>query len=140
MKAFSRSLSSRSLTKCSAPATPLLSVRPTSTTTTTTTALTVTSHSRLVQQLSTMPPRPRRKPAYKGAHPYGNRPKASDATTPAAQPSRPTPVDAPAGAETIDVKHLYSTAAGDMQPEPYSSMQGKLDPALLQGLDKMGFE
>ncbi|KAI1522687.1 SrmB Superfamily II DNA and RNA helicase [Pyrenophora tritici-repentis] len=40
----------------------------------------------------------------------------------------------------VDVRQMYSTAAGDAQPKPFSELKDKLNKGLLDGLDKMGFE
>ncbi|CAN9100630.1 unnamed protein product [Alternaria alternata] len=57
------------------------------------------------------------------------------------QPKRPRVEDSQAKAETgVDVRQMYSTAAGDAAPKPFSDLKNKLNPALLNGLDKMGFE
>ena len=57
------------------------------------------------------------------------------------QPKRPRVEDAQPKPETgVDVRQMYSTAAGDAAPKPFSDLKNKLHPALLNGLDKMGFE
>ncbi|KAF2031361.1 ATP-dependent RNA helicase MSS116, mitochondrial [Setomelanomma holmii] len=64
-------------------------------------------------------------------------------TTPiiAQLPKRPRVEDAAAKVEgTVDVKQMYSTSAGDASAKPFSELSGVLDKALLDGLDKMGFE
>lgn len=54
---------------------------------------------------------------------------------------RPNAVDLqPSPAEHVDVKNMYSTAAGEMAPKPFSDLKDKLNKGLLDGLDKMGFE
>lgn len=101
-----------------------------------------------------MPPPPKRK----WRKPQGDRlngaasvSSPSTPTTPrstiAQQPKRPKVEDAVGKGEgtvgaigTVDVKQMYSTAAGDAQAKPFSALSGTLDKALLAGLDKMGFE
>jgi hypothetical protein len=57
------------------------------------------------------------------------------------QPKRPRVEDTQPKSETgVDVRQMYSTAAGDAAPKPFSDLKNKLHPALLNGLDKMGFE
>jgi ATP-dependent RNA helicase MSS116 len=41
---------------------------------------------------------------------------------------------------SVAVKQMYSTAAGDAAPKPFSDLKDKLHPGLLLGLEKMGFE
>jgi ATP-dependent RNA helicase MSS116 len=96
-----------------------------------------------------MPPPPKRK----WRRPQGDRVNgaASGSSTPttprstvAQQPKRPKVDDAIAPGEgaigIVNVKQMYSTAAGDAQAKPFSALSGTLDKALLDGLDKMGFE
>jgi hypothetical protein len=81
-----------------------------------------------------------------GHHPYRNRgpPKPAggqnDMSTVAAPP-RPIvdPAAAPARMDAAEIKRLYSTSAG-AEPQTFGSLGNKLDPTLLQALDKMGFE
>jgi hypothetical protein len=62
-------------------------------------------------------------------------------STMAQQPKRPRVEDTQPKSETgVNVRQMYSTAAGDAAPKPFSDLKNKLHPALLQGLDKMGFE
>jgi ATP-dependent RNA helicase MSS116 len=56
------------------------------------------------------------------------------------QPKRPKVEDAQQKVDTVDVRQMYSTSAGDAAPKPFSDLKNKLHPALLEGLDKMGFE
>lgn len=89
-----------------------------------------------------MPPPPKRKwnrPRPAGAAP-GN---AASPHSTATLPKRPRTEEAsnqaaPSG--PVDVKAMYSTSAGSGEAKPYSDMAGTLDPALLNGLDKMGFQ
>ncbi|EMD67549.1 hypothetical protein COCSADRAFT_82392 [Bipolaris sorokiniana ND90Pr] len=41
---------------------------------------------------------------------------------------------------SVDVRQMYSTAAGDAAPKPFSELKDRLHPGLLDGLDKMGFQ
>jgi hypothetical protein len=116
--------------------TPRRSIRP---------ALTFIHHYSIT---TTMPPPPKRK----WHRPRGDR--ANGAATPstpgtsttprtavAQQPKRPKVEDAMQKPEgTVDVKQMYSTSAGGATAKPFSELSGKLDKALLDGLDKMGFE
>jgi hypothetical protein len=142
MKFVSRSLSLRSL------ACPRLVLRlPVSTNTTssifTPLTLTLTHH---YSTPSTMPPPP--PPKRKWNRPRNNGPANGSApgtpTTPLTaitqQPKRPRVEDAAPKPEGIDVKQMYSTSAGDASAKPFSTLSGKLDKSLLDGLDKMGFE
>jgi ATP-dependent RNA helicase MSS116 len=64
-------------------------------------------------------------------------------STMAQQPKRPREQAAPAAEGTIgvmNVKQMYSTSAGGGEAKPFSTLSGKLDKALLDGMDKMGFE
>ncbi|EDU40617.1 DEAD/DEAH box helicase [Pyrenophora tritici-repentis] len=62
-------------------------------------------------------------------------------STIAQQPKRPKMEDAqPKPEGGVDVRQMYSTAAGDAQPKPFSELKDKLNKGLLDGLDKMGFE
>lgn len=92
-----------------------------------------------------MPPPPKRKwPRSRG----GNRANAADraerstgGTGLTQQMKRPKVEDAQStGVNTINVKELYSTAAGDAAPAPFSDLKGKIDQGLLNGIEKMGFE
>lgn len=98
-----------------------------------------------------MPPPPKRK----WHRPRGDRPNVaangsatgSNSTqtgprpTIAQQPKRPKVEDTPPnGAGSVDVRQMYSTSAGDAEAKPFSALSGTLDKALLNGLDKMGFE
>lgn len=59
----------------------------------------------------------------------------------AQQPKRPKVEDGtPKPEGTVDVKQMYSTSAGGEAAKPFSALSGRLDKALLDGLDKMGFE
>jgi len=59
----------------------------------------------------------------------------------AQQPKRPRVENAaPKPEGGVDVKQMYSTSAGGDSAKPFSALSGKLDKALLDGLDKMGFE
>ncbi|KAF2854186.1 ATP-dependent RNA helicase MSS116 mitochondrial precursor [Plenodomus tracheiphilus IPT5] len=92
------------------------------------------------------PPAKRKWPRRNGGERFnGGSATPSAPTTPrsalAQQPKRPKVDDAqPLSAGPIDVKHMYSTAAGDAAPRPFSDLQDKLNKGLLDGLDKMGFE
>lgn len=98
------------------------------------------------RQLSTMPPPPKRKwPRPKG----GDRSNGATTQNPPAarrppiaqQPKRPRVEDTlPEPVDTVDVRQMYSTAAGEAAPKPFSVLQNKLHQGLLDGLDKMGFE
>jgi len=104
--------------------------------------------SRLSTQLSIMPPPPKRKwPRGRGGG--GDRtngtPTQGGLTNPrsamAQQPKRPKMEDAqPKPEGSVDVRQMYSTAAGDAAPKPFSELKDKLNKGLLDGLDKMGFE
>jgi ATP-dependent RNA helicase MSS116 len=64
-------------------------------------------------------------------------------STMAQQPKRPKVDAAPMPEGTIgtmDVKQMYSTSPGGDAAKPFSALSGRLDKALLDGLDKMGFE
>lgn len=139
MKFMFGTLSRRSLNQCSTSLIPQLrpqlripTLTPTTTTTTTTNFSTFTMGH----------PQPQRKaPTGRrgGHHPYrGNR---KPAASPAQQPNRPTidaeMSDAPG---VMDPRRLYSTAHGGEGAKEYASLAGKLDPALLEGLDRMGFK
>ena len=103
----------------------------------------------LSTQLSTMPPPPKRKwPRGRGGG-GGDRtngtPTQGGPTNPrstmAQQPKRPKMEDAqPKPEGGVDVRQMYSTAAGDAAPKPFSELKDKLNTGLLDGLDKMGFE
>jgi len=41
---------------------------------------------------------------------------------------------------TVDVKQMYSTSAGEATAKPFSTLSGVLNKTLLGGLEKMGFE
>jgi hypothetical protein len=98
----------------------------------------------------TMPPPPKRKwPRGRGGGGGGDRSNGAPTTpgNPAAprstmgqQPKRPKVEDAQQKVDTVDVRQMYSTSAGDAAPKPFSDLKNKLHPALLEGLDKMGFE
>jgi hypothetical protein len=140
MKFVSRSLSLRSLA-CSR----LVSRLPVSTNTTSSifTPLTLTPH---YSTPSKMPPPP--PPKRKWNRPRNNGPANGSAPgTPATpltalnqQPKRPRVEDAAPQSEGVDVKQMYSTSAGEASAKPFSTLSGKLDKSLLDGLDKMGFE
>jgi len=99
-----------------------------------------------------MPPPPKRKwhPRKPNGAANGSTSAASTnpstPTTPssvAQQPKRPKVGDAAskaAGEGAVDVKHMYSTSAGGGSAKPFAALSGTLDRALLDGLDKMGFE
>lgn len=95
-----------------------------------------------------MPPPPKRKwHRPKGDRANGTATPSTPATTTtprtaiAQQPKRPKVEDAlPTPEGTVDVKQMYSTSAGDATAKPFSELSGKLDKALLDGVDKMGFE
>ncbi|OAL02684.1 ATP-dependent RNA helicase MSS116, mitochondrial [Phaeosphaeriaceae sp. SRC1lsM3a] len=95
-----------------------------------------------------MPPPPKRKwHRPKGDRANGTATPSTPATptTPrtaiAQQPKRPKVENAmPKPEGTVDVKQMYSTSAGDATAKPFSELSGKLDKALLDGVDKMGFE
>jgi hypothetical protein len=140
MKFVSRSLSLRSFA-CSR----LVSRLPISTNTTSSifTPLTLTPH---YSTPSKMPPPP--PPKRKWNRPRNNGPANGSAPgTPATphtalnqQPKRPRVEDAAPQSEGVDVKQMYSTSAGEASAKPFSTLSGKLDKSLLDGLDKMGFE
>lgn len=75
-------------------------------------------------------------------HPYRPRRPAANSQAegacfnPTQQPSMPT-VEPPT---LMDPRRLYSASSGGQEAKPYASLTGTLDQALLQGLDKMGFE
>lgn len=57
------------------------------------------------------------------------------------QPKRPKVDDVQSNVtSTVNVKQMYSTAAGDAAPRPFSDLKGKLNKGLMDGLEKMGFE
>jgi ATP-dependent RNA helicase MSS116 len=91
-----------------------------------------------------MPPPPPPKRKWNRPRPSGGAPNASAAqqSTIAQQPKRPRVNDAPQQTEggPVDVKAMYSTAAGNAEAKKFSEMAGKLDKSLLLGLEKMGFE
>jgi len=65
----------------------------------------------------------------------------NSSTTLTQQIKRPKVVDLqPSTDGHMDVKQLYSTAAGAAAPKPFSDLKDKLDKVLLDSLDKMGFE
>jgi len=65
----------------------------------------------------------------------------NSSTTLTQQIKRPKVVDLqPSTDGRMDVKQLYSTAAGAAAPKPFSDLKDKLDKVLLDSLDKMGFE
>ncbi|CAA9957980.1 ATP-dependent RNA helicase MSS116 mitochondrial precursor [Pyrenophora teres f. maculata] len=98
-----------------------------------------------------MPPPPKRKwPRGRGGGGGGGDRTNGTATqggstnprsTIAQQPKRPKMEDAqPKPEGGVDVRQMYSTAAGDAAPKPFSELKDKLNKGLLDGLDKMGFE
>ncbi|KAF1833271.1 DEAD-domain-containing protein [Decorospora gaudefroyi] len=98
-----------------------------------------------------MPPPPKRKwPRGRGGggSSGGDRTNGASPTTPATprstiaqQPKRPRVENMQPKAEgRVDVRQMYSTAAGDAAPQPFSALKTQLHPGLLDGLDKMGFE
>lgn len=104
------------------------------------------------QQPSNMPPPPKRKwPRGRGGGGGGGGDRAnggaatSGTSTPrstmAQQPKRPKMEDTQTKADTgVDVRQMYTTAAGDAAPKPFSELKDRLHKGLLDGLDKMGFE
>jgi ATP-dependent RNA helicase MSS116 len=93
-----------------------------------------------------MPPPPNKRKFYRpnrannGAG-NGSAPNTPTTPTVAQQPKRPKVDDTvPKAAGTVDVKQMYSTATGEASAKPFSALSGVLDKALLDGLDKMGFE
>jgi ATP-dependent RNA helicase MSS116 len=91
-----------------------------------------------------MPPPPKRKwhrPRPNGAAPNNGANPHSTATQ---QPKRPRTEDVKMQDVTatgpVDVKAMYSTSAGNAEAKRFSEMKGALDQALLNSLDKMGFE
>ena len=105
----------------------------------------------LSTQLSIMPPPPKRKwPRGRGGGGGGGdrtngAPAQGGPTNPrstmAQQPKRPKMEDTqPKSEGGVDVRQMYSTAAGDAAPKPFSELKDKLNKGLLDGLDKMGFE
>ena len=57
------------------------------------------------------------------------------------QPKRPKMEDTqPKPDARVDVRQMYSTAAGEAAPKPFSELKNRLHKGLLDGLDKMGFE
>ncbi|RAR14217.1 ATP-dependent RNA helicase MSS116, mitochondrial precursor [Stemphylium lycopersici] len=100
---------------------------------------------------SSMPPPPKRKwPRGRGGGGGGGdrtngggptRGTSMPRSTMAQQPKRPKMEDTQSKPEnSIDVRQMYSTAAGDAAPKPFSELKDRLDKGLLDGLDKMGFE
>ncbi|KAH7087433.1 ATP-dependent RNA helicase MSS116, mitochondrial [Paraphoma chrysanthemicola] len=93
-----------------------------------------------------MPPPPNKRKFYRPNRANNGPANGSGANTPTAptvaqQPKRPKVEDAVPKAEgTVDVKQMYSTSAGNASAKPFSELSGVLDKALLDGLDKMGFE
>jgi hypothetical protein len=73
---------------------------------------------------------------YRPRRPAVNSQAEGDSLSPAQQPSMTT-VEPPT---LMDPRRLYSTSAGGQEAKPYASLTGTLNQALLQGLDKMGFE
>lgn len=62
-------------------------------------------------------------------------------STTAQQPKRPKMEETQSKPEnSVDVRQMYSTAAGDAAPKPFSELKDRLHKGLLDGLDKMGFE
>lgn len=106
--------------------------------------LNLTSHS----TFSTMPPPPPAKRKWPRRNGGERSNGANTPTTPitprtavAQQPKRPKVEDTlPKADGTIDVRQMYSTAAGDAAPKPFSDLSNKLNKGLLDGLEKMGFE
>ncbi|KAK1920308.1 hypothetical protein P3342_002604 [Pyrenophora teres f. teres] len=106
----------------------------------------------LSTQLSIMPPPPKRKwPRGRGGGGGGGGDRTNGTATQggstnprstiAQQPKRPKMEDAqPKPEGGVDVRQMYSTAAGDAAPKPFSELKDKLNKGLLDGLDKMGFE
>ena len=150
MKSVSRSLPLRSFALSSLPSRLSLSTNTTSSLSRpANVSLTLT-----YRQLSTMPPPPKRKwPRPKG----GDRPNGGDRangasalsapptprSTLAQQPKRPRVLNDDTlsnPVETVDVRQMYTTAAGDAAPKPFSDLKNKLHKGLLDGLEKMGFE
>ncbi|KAF5854668.1 hypothetical protein GGP41_007430 [Bipolaris sorokiniana] len=107
-------------------------------------------HHTQTTQLSTMPPPPKRKwPRGRGGGGGGDRTNGGAATpgtftprsTMAQQPKRPKMENTqPTPDTSVDVRQMYSTAAGDAAPKPFSELKDRLHPGLLDGLDKMGFQ
>lgn len=111
-------------------------------------------HTQRQTQLPTMPPPPKRKwPRGRGGGGAGG--GAADranggASTPGTstprfsmsqQPKRPKMEDTqPKPDARVDVRQMYSTAAGEAAPKPFSELKNRLHKGLLDGLDKMGFE
>lgn len=104
------------------------------------------------QQPPNMPPTSKRKwPRGRGGGGGGGGDRAnggaatSGTSTPRStmtqQPKRPKMEDTQSKPDTgVDVRQMYSTAAGDAAPKPFSELKGRLHQGLLDGLDKMGFE
>ncbi|KAH7338524.1 ATP-dependent RNA helicase MSS116 mitochondrial precursor [Pyrenochaeta sp. MPI-SDFR-AT-0127] len=92
------------------------------------------------------PPPPKRKwPRRNGGDRSNGAPTAATPTTPrssaAQQPKRPKVEDTmQQPIDTVDVRQMYSTAAGDAAPKPFSDLKNRLHKGLLDGLEKMGFE
>lgn len=90
-----------------------------------------------------MPPQPKRK----WHRPRGDRsngtatPSQTATASPLTQqPKRPKVNEMLEPVEKVDVRQMYTTAAGDAVPKPFSDLKGVLDEGLLKGLDKLGFE
>lgn len=91
------------------------------------------------------PPAKRKWPRRNGGDRSNGSATPTAPTTPrtalAQQPKRPRVEDTqPTHTGPVDVKQMYSTAAGDAAPRPFSDLKDRLDQSLLDGLDKMGFE
>lgn len=108
-------------------------------------------HHTQATQLSTMPPPPKRKwPRGRGGGGGGGDRTNGGAATPGTstprstmsqQPKRPKMENTqPTPDTSVDVRQMYSTAAGDAAPKPFSELKDRLHPGLLDGLDKMGFQ
>lgn len=142
MKPIPHSLSLRSLARCHLP-----SCLPLSTNTASSRPTILSSFTYNHRQLTTMPPPSKRKFRPRGDRSggAGNGDRNGAPTTPrstvAQQPKRPRVENTmPISEGTVDIKQMYSMSAGDAEPKKWAEMNGKLDKALLDSLDKMGFE
>jgi hypothetical protein len=106
------------------------------------------SYSDLPTMPAQMSPRRNNEPqgqGQKGRAPYRKRKPAAPASRatgsigPTQQPQRPT-LDGEEKPVLIDARKLYSTSASGQEAKTFSSMDDKLDKALLEGVKKMGFE
>jgi ATP-dependent RNA helicase MSS116 len=74
-------------------------------------------------------------------HPYRpRRPAANQTPASSASPAQQPSVPAVQPPTPMDPRRLYSTTTTGQEAKSYASLTGTLDKALLQGLEKMGFE